>query len=113
MDRLDFTDFVMPDEGAGFGALPVFRVSSQDTVVDLMVLASANDAGRFINQTFSDYQSMGSPPTWTDLGDESFSRQGEVLVRVDRCILWALGGMSPDQLRPSVQRLQTLAGGGS
>jgi hypothetical protein len=113
VDRLDFTDFVMPDEGAGFGALPVFRVSSQDTVVDLMVLASANDAGRFINQTFSDYQSMGSPPTWTDLGDESFSRQGEVLVRVDRYILWALGGMSPDQLRPSVQRLQTLAGGGS
>jgi hypothetical protein len=112
VDRLEFADFIMPDEGAGFGALPVFRSSSQDTVVDLMVFASADDAGRFTNQTFSDYQSMGSPPTWTDLGDESFARQDEVLVRVDRYILWALSGMSPDQLRPSVQRLQTFAGGG-
>jgi hypothetical protein len=113
VDRLELTDLVMPDEGAGFGDLPVFRVSNQDTVVDLMVFASADDAERFTSQLFSDYQSMDSPPTWTDLGDKSFTRQGEVLVRVDRYILWALGGVNLDQLRPSVQRLQTFLGGGS
>jgi hypothetical protein len=112
VDRLDFADFIVPDEGEGFGDLPVFQVSAQDKGVDLMVFASADDAGRFTNQLFSDYQGMGDPPTWTDMGDESFARQGEVLVRVDRYILWALGQVNLDQIRPSVQRLQTFAGGG-
>jgi hypothetical protein len=105
--------FVMPDEGAGYGALLVFRASGQTTMVDPIVFASAADAGRFITQALSVYQSMGSTPTRTDLGDESFALPGEVLVRSDRYVLhWVLGATSPEPPRPSVLRLQTFVRGG-
>jgi len=110
VDRLESEEFIVPDEGEGFGDLPLFRVYNpvQNIMVDLMVFADADDAARFVGEQFSDYESMGYTPAWTDLGDESFALQGEVLVRVDRCILWALGEVNLEQLRPSIQRLQTL-----
>ena len=108
VDRLESEEFIVPDEGEGFGDLPLFRVYNpvQNGMVDLMVFADADDAARFVGEQLSDYESMGYTPAWTDLGDESFALQGEVLVRVDRCILWALGEFNLEQLRPSIQRLQ-------
>jgi|GEM_PF-1514913 len=108
VDGLESEGFIVPDEGEGFGDLPLFRVYNpvQNIMVDLMVFADADDAARFAGEQLSDYESMGYTPAWTDLGDESFALQGEVLVRVDRCILWALGEANLEQLRPSIQRLQ-------
>jgi len=108
VDRLEFEEFIVPDEGEGFGDLPLFRVYNpvQNGMVDLMVFADADDAARFVGEQLSDYEGMGYTPAWTDLGDESFALQGEVLVRVDRCILWALGEANLEQLRPSIQRLR-------
>jgi len=114
VDQLAFMETVIADQGEGYGDLTDYRVfdSGRSKMVDLIVFANPDDAGRFTAQLFYDYQGMGDTPVWIDLGDQSFARQGEVWVRVDRYILWALGEVNRDQLRPSVQRLQTFAGGG-
>ena len=109
VDQLAFMETVMADEGEGYGDLTDYRVfdSGQTKIVDLIVFANPEDAERFTAQLFYDYQGMGDMPVWIDLGDQSFARQGEVWVRVERYILWALGEVNRDQLSPSVQRLQT------
>ena len=114
VEHLWYWEFTLPDEGEGFGDLPIFQAYNQlenTTTVDLMVFADADDAERFTNQVFSDYESKGYMPVWTDLGDESFSCTGEVMARVERYILWAVAEVAPHQLRPSVQRLQAFVGG--
>lgn len=114
VDQLAFMETVIADQGEGYGDLTDYRVfdSDQTKIVDLIVFANPDDAGRFTAQLFYDYQGMGDTPVWIDLGDQSFARQGEVWVRVERYILWALGEVDRDQLSPSVQRLQAFVGGG-
>ena len=125
VDRLEFNEFLVPDEGDGFGDLTVFRVHDpvQNIMVGLIVFADADVAARYVGDQFFYYESMGYTPAWTDLGDESYAlpawmdpgdesapAQGE--VRVDRYVLWAaLGEANLEQLRPSIQRLQTFVQG--
>ena len=109
VDRLEFEEFIMGGEEF---YLPIFRVDAPDhrrIFVDLNVFANADSAGRYIRKEFSNHETRGDTPIWTDLGDESFTLQEEVRVRVERYILAVLGLFDLDQIRPSVQRLQTLA----
>ncbi len=111
VDELAFMRTVMDDQGQGYGDLTDYRVfaSAQAKMVDLILFANPEDAESFAAQLFHDYQGMGDPPVWIDLGDQSFARQGEVWVRVGRYVLWALGEVNRDQIGPSVQRLQAFA----
>jgi len=108
VDRLEFEEFIMHDLGNGLGDLPAFRVRHpyQSRFAELVVFADTNDADRFVEQEFSIHKSQGYPPIWQDLGDESFAVRYEVVVRVGRYILIAMPILNPDQIRPSVQRLQ-------
>jgi rRNA processing protein Krr1/Pno1 len=59
---------------------------------------------------------MGSEASLVEMGDEGFTlqiaeRTTEVLVRVDRHVLGVIGDVSPDEVRPAVQRLQAYASG--
>jgi len=81
-------------------------------MADLILFDSANDASRFINQLFADHQNAGGPPvSWVSLGDEAFRREEEMLVRVDRYLLWFLGPFRTFQITATIQRLQAFVQG--
>jgi len=113
-DQVAFLETSIPDEGQGYGELTDYRVSDAagTFTADLILFDSANDASRFINQLFTDYQNAGGPPaSWVSLGDEAFGREEEMLVRVDRYLLWFLGPFRTFQITATIQRLQAFVQG--
>ena len=108
VDSLEFSDNVIVGLG-DYGDVPDYRVTnSPGVMLDLMVFASVDDAVRFTNEKFSEYQDMGSTPAWIDLGDLAFMRtvgETEMLVQLDRYVLWSLGDVLPHYLDGSIERL--------
>ena len=113
-DQVAFLETSIPDEGEGYGELTDYRVfdAAGTLMADLILFDSANDASRFINQLFADYQNAGGPPvSWVSLGDEAFGREEEMLVRVDRHLVWFLGPFRTFQITATIQRLQAFVQG--
>ena len=113
-DQVAFLETSIPDEGEGYGELTDYRVfdAAGTLMADLILFDSANDASRFINQLFADYQNAGGlPVSWVSLGDEAFGREEEMLVRVDRHLVWFLGPFRTFQITATIQRLQAFVQG--
>ncbi|MBC8253561.1 MAG: hypothetical protein H8E35_05985 [Ardenticatenia bacterium] len=97
-------------EVAGYGEVTAFEFVDQSSMVSLMVFDTVADAAGFVEEQRSLYHTLGDTLAPAQLGDEGFVRdmgegQTEILVRVDRYTLGTLGGATPEQIRPAVERM--------